>query len=99
MGYRLRGHKELDATKQLSTHTHICPIDLNADIHTYTQVLHRTVYSSFIDNCHEAGNNQLLSSILSLDNEHLKASSLNMFTSISVIGIFSCIFLYVYFMC
>ena len=42
MGYRLWGHKELDRTKQLSTHTHththICPIDLNADIHTYTQV-------------------------------------------------------------
>ena len=38
MGYRLWGHKELDMTKQLSTHTHICPINLNADIHTYTQV-------------------------------------------------------------
>ena len=36
MGYRLWSLKELDMTKQLSTHTHICPINLNADIHTHT---------------------------------------------------------------
>ena len=92
MGYRLWGHKELDRTKQLSTHTHTHLPDWFECWHSHIHTsLHRTIYSSFTDNCHKAGNSQLLSSTLPLDNEHLKASSLNRFTSISVIEIFSCI--------